>query len=458
MTVTSETTVCEATTTEVSPGTITYGGVTTVVETQTTIVCPVATVETSEGVVTSIIKETTFVCPTAGTYTIAPETTVVEESTVIVYPTPAVVVPGTYTKPEEIVTVTVPNYVYVCPAPVTDLPVPAPAAPTSAPTPVVEAPKPVVETPTPVVEAPKPVVETPAPVETPKEEASTSAPVAPKPTTDIVKPHGPTLGDDTDHWAITYTPYSHDGQCKSAGEVMTDLSAIKQKGFSTIRLYSADKTDCNGLENVSAACVAHGLNMILGVFIKADGLAAAAPQIDELAKFQHWDIVALVVVGNEAIFAGFATAPELANFIVNAKQVFANAGYTGPVTTTEPLNVLQQHAATLCDVVDVMGANIHPFFNSDITAETSGEFAKEQLDLVEKLCPGKDGINLEIGWPSAGRCNGAACPGHEQQATAMRGIREKLGGKSVFFSFHDDAWKEPGEFGCERSWGIGQLF
>lgn len=443
---THETTVCEATTTAVPAGTHTFGGVTTIVETATTVVCPVAVVETTDGVVTSTIRETSYVCPSAGTYTIAPTTSTVVESTVFVYPTPHVVAPGTYTKPEEIVTVTVPNYVYICPAPVTE----TPALPTSAPEPVTPAPAPAPEAPKPyVAESPKPVAPAPKPAAT--------AP-APKKAVAKISSSTPTLGDNTDHWAITYTPYTYDGQCKGAAEVMSDLAVIKNKGFSTIRLYSADKTDCNGLENVSAGCVAHGLHMIVGIFVKNTGLAGAAPQVDELVNFKHWDIVSLVVIGNEAIFAGFCSASELAGFIHSAKERFRGAGYNGPVTTTEPLNVLQQHASTLCDVVDVMGANIHPFFNSDVSAETCGEFAKGQLDIVESLCPGKQGINLEIGWPSDGRCNGAACPGKVEQATAMRGIREKLGGKSVFFSFHDDLWKEPGEFGCERSWGIGDLF
>ncbi|KFY06137.1 hypothetical protein V491_08835, partial [Pseudogymnoascus sp. VKM F-3775] len=55
-------------------------------------------------------------------------------------------------------------------------------------------------------------------------------------------------------------------------------------------------------------------------------------------------------------------------------------------------------------------------------------------------------------------CNGLACPGTAAQATAIKSIREAVGGKSVVFSYHNDDWKNLGPFDCERSWGISSLF
>nr|ATP16180.1 exo-beta-1,3-glucanase [Chaetomium globosum] len=107
--VTETTTVCGGTPTEVPSGTHTLGGVTTVVETATTVVCPVATTETQDGVVTSVIKTTTFVCPSAGTYTIAPITTVVPSVTTVVVPVVETYCPGTYTAPAVVTTVTETN-------------------------------------------------------------------------------------------------------------------------------------------------------------------------------------------------------------------------------------------------------------------------------------------------------------------------------------------------------------
>lgn len=128
------------------------------------------------------------------------------------------------------------------------------------------------------------------------------------------------------------------------------------------------------------------------------------------------------------------------------------------VTTTEPLNILQEYTDVLCPVMDIVGCNIHPFFNADISADSAGSFVTTELALVDGICEGKTGINLETGWPSAGYCNGVACPGVSEQKTAVDSIMAAAGSKSVMFSFVNDLWKEPGDFDCEQSWGMVQLF
>lgn len=167
----------------------------------------------------------------------------------------------------------------------------------------------------------------------------------------------------------------------------------------------------------------------------------------------------MIVVGNEAVFNNFCTAEGLAAFVIEAKSAFRTAGFTGPVTTTETIEVLSEHKSTLCPVCDVAAANIHPFFNGDVAAEQAGEFVAAQLERLEQTCPGKEAYyNLETGWPSKGSPNGAAVPGSWEQKAAIEGIKGAAGGKSAFFSFVDDLWKEEGEWGVERSFGCGQLF
>lgn len=425
ITLTKETTVCGATSTKLpSGGSYTAGGVTTVVTESTTVVCPYAAMSTgSGGVVTEVIMTTTYVCPSAGTYTIAPLTTVCETETVWVYPTPASYAPGTYTQPEVITTVTETDYVIFCPF---TSPAPAPVASTTyAPAPVVTS-----------TQA--------AAVSTPTEVSTTSS-----------SGSSTSLGSSGNQWAITYSPYNSDESCKDASSVMADITLIKSKGFQTVRVYS---TDCSGLQNIGSACEAVGLKMILGIFISNTGISGAQQQVSDIVSWGKWSLVELIVVGNEAIFSGFCTASELAAFITSCKSAFSAGGYTGPCTTTEPLNILQESTEALCAVVDVVGCNIHPFFNADVDAGSAGSFVASQLAIVDQLCSGKSGINLETGWPSAGECNGRACPGTNEQATAVAGIIAAAGGKSVMFSFVDDYWKEPGAFNCEQSWGSIQLF
>ncbi|KAF1989710.1 glycoside hydrolase family 17 protein [Aulographum hederae CBS 113979] len=473
VTLTSTTVVCSASSTSVAPGPCTYGGVTTSVSASTTVTCPYATVETSGSVVTSIIKTTTYVCPSAGVYTIAPTTTSVSESTVFVYPVPETYEPGTYTAPVQVVTITETSKVYVCPfetiSPSSSAPPPPPsttAEASSAPPPpppssyVAPSPSKVSS----VAPPPPPPSSYVAPppestYEAPPPESTYEAPssVAPKPSPSS-KPKPSSAPVHGDKWAITYTPYTTDGQCKSSDEISSDVAGIAAMGFSTVRVYA---TDCDALENVGGACKASGLKIILGVFIGPTGIGGSQDQVTDITSWGssgNWGMVEMIVVGNEAIFNSYCSAEELAVFITTCKGAFGGAGYNGPVTTTEPLNVLTEAASSLCGVMDVVSANIQPFFNADVTADDAGDFVASQIKLVADCCPGLEAYNLECGWPSSGSPNGAAVPGRDAQQKAIAGIIEKAGGKTVIFSFQDDSWKAPGEFGVEQHFGCSDHF
>jgi exo-beta-1,3-glucanase (GH17 family) len=438
VTVSQTTTVCGATSTHVPPGTHTCGGVTTTVTDATTVTCDVPTVITEGTVTTSTLISTEYVCPSGGTYTIGPITTTVTEETEIVYPVPTTIEPGTYTAPEQVVTITETDYVYWCPYTSSGLPTVAPA-PTTTP-----------EAPAPAPPAPKPTTVIATSV-APAPSSSAAPPATPS--------HGPIRGDE-DHFGITYTPYEpSNGNCKSAEAVDADIKTLKEDGFNVIRIYS---TDCNTLETVAPACAKYGMQMIVGVFVKASGCTYETPeikeQVDALAAWADWDMVKLFVLGNEAIMNHFCSAQQLRDLIVTVKSKCS--GYTGPYTIAETLNIWEQPEvpAAICDVVDIVGANIHPYFNSEVTPETAGDFVAGQLELLGKVCQGKDTLNLESGWPTEGRCNGSACPGQQEQATALESIRQACGDKTVFFSLDNDMWKEPGDCGCEQSWGTRQSF
>ncbi|KAF7937721.1 uncharacterized protein EAE97_007517 [Botrytis byssoidea] len=476
VTLTESTTVCGATSTGLpSAGTYTVGGVTTVVTTATTVVCPYAAVSTSEGVVTSTILTTTYVCPSAGTYTINPLTTTVTEPAVWVYPTPASYAPGTYTQPEVVTTITETNVVVFCPysssySTIVDATLPAgtPAQATSAPAPVTTSVVVPVATPSSssVYVAPSSSAASVAPSSSavsvvPSSSAVSSSVVASSvaspsaSSTSASSGNGGSVGSTGKQWAMTYSPYQDSGSCKTAAEVSVDVALIASKGFTAIRIYS---TDCSGLENVGNAAKLAGIKMIVGIFISETGCSGAADQVTELIAWGQWSLVELIVVGNEAVFGGHTTASELAAFISSSRSSFASAGYTGQITTTEPLNIWQENTSVLCSAVDITGANLHPFFNAEVTAENAGKFALSQLELADAICPGLTAINLECGWPSAGTCNGAACPGVEEQKTAVSSIIESCGGRAAIFSYTNDLWKQPGGFGCEQSWGSIHLF
>ncbi|KAL2756757.1 glycoside hydrolase family 17 protein [Sodiomyces alcalophilus JCM 7366] len=433
ITVSETTTVCAPDTTQLPEGTHTYGGVTTEVEHETTIVVPYPTEQTNNGVVTSVIETTTYVCPEAGTYTIAPTTTVVVEETVVVFPTITTVVPGTYTRPAVTTTVTETNVVVICPWTSEE---PAPPAPTAQ------------------VHEPAPE---PEPTYAPEPE--------PEPTPEPQpEPEQPGIGGgEGDHWAITYTPYSEDasGSCKTAAQVDADIKRISESGFNVVRIYS---TDCDTLENVGGAVEKYGLQLIIGIFVKDTCNPQAQDikdQVDAIRNWAKWQYVQLVVVGNECIFQGRCNAASLRELIVSVKGTLGAAGYNGPYTTAETLNVWEQPevASALCSVIDIVGGQIHPYFNADVAPSEAGAFVKNQLDILENdICGPKPALNLECGWPTGGNPNGKARPGLQEQRQAISSIREAVGEKTVFFSFHNDQWKDPGACGCEQYWGCGDLF
>ena len=423
LTVTDSTTVCGATGTEVPSGTHTVGGVTTVVETATTVTCPVATVKPSGTTVTSVIENTSYVCPSAGTYTIAPITTFVPSSTMLVYPTPATYTPGTYTKPEQTMTVTNTDYHYVCPE----------SSTSSSPVPTSSA----------------------TPTSTPALDLGISLSVGLGASSTSAVPSSTPSNSPSNVMGMTYSPYANDGGCKDQATVLKDVAEIAQKGFSHLRIYA---TDCNGLENVGKAAKQHNLKMILGVYIDGSGISKAQEQVDSINQWAQWDLVTLIVVGNEAVNDGYVSVGQLAGFISSSKQTWKASGYTGDVTTTEPINIWEQNGKDLCSSIDAIGANIHPFFNPKTTAEQAGKFARSSVGILEKICPGKDVLILETGWPNDGEANGNAVPGKEQQAAAIKGLVDEVGKQSVFFSYVNDLWKEPGNFNVERYWGCIENF
>lgn len=448
-------------TTTLTKGPNTYGGVTTIIKTATTVTCPVATVETSGSVTTSKVVLTTYVCPTPGTYTIAPTTSTVTATTVVPceYPVATTYAPGTYTHPESVVTVTKTSQVVVCPYSTTEpssseapsVPASSTAVPT---TEKPEAPKPS-EAPEPSSEAPETTSEAP---ETTSEAPKSSEAPKPKPSSTGSYSSGNSgLGAGNGLWSISYSPYNDDHSCKSSSDVAEDIADIAKKGFKAVRVYA---TECNTLQNVGGACKTYGLKMITGVFIKPDtGLQGGNSQVKDLCSWGKWDLVEAIVIGNEVVLNGIASAQELASYIAGATKELRSAGYKGAITTAETVGVLENpESKCLCDVVDIIGVNIHPFFDGQRTADQAGEFFKTQYKQAANTCKGKDTYVLEAGWPSAGNSNNAAVPGKSEQAKAIKGMAAAVPGHISFFTYRNDGWKGDDKFGIEKNFGCGDVF
>ncbi|KAL9128034.1 MAG: hypothetical protein Q9217_003198 [Psora testacea] len=259
-------------------------------------------------------------------------------------------------------------------------------------------------------------------------------------------------------WAMVYFPYNDDLTCKNLLTVRSDIATIARKGFTTIRLHA---TDCSALYKVGEAAQLYNMRMILGVHIDETGTTTAASQVQEMINWAQgtWDAVEMVVIGEETIFNEFVRPDNLAALIASSRRKLRAAGYTGPVTTTEPIPTLYENGAELCPVIDLPAANIHPFFHPEVASDTAGLYVAHALTVLGNICPGKSkAVNLETGWPSRGVPNGRAVPGRVEQMVAMDGIMRDAGHRSVVLGFGDDGWKDKGELEVEGAWGCEGLF
>lgn len=299
------------------------------------------------------------------------------------------------------------------------------------------------------------------PADTPKPAPSSSKEAdKPKPTGSYSNSgHIVTKGDK---WAMTYTPYAEDGQCKTAMDIATDIKKISEMGFTTIRSYS---TDCGVFENVVPECQKYGLKVIYGIFLEGGGAGGKGPfssyansQLEDIKNKAPKDSVAMVIVGNECMFNNNCQASELGSYIDYVRKELQGAGFPTDVaiTTTEPVGTWEEKGAALCDHIDVFAVQVHPYFTSSVTADKAGDFAAQQLEQAAKVCPeaaAKGKFITEIGWPKSGMANGLAVASPENQKIAMKSILEKVGSESCAFSFQNDTWKAPGALGVEQYFG-----
>ncbi|PVI08264.1 glycoside hydrolase family 17 protein [Periconia macrospinosa] len=308
--------------------------------------------------------------------------------------------------------------------------------------------------------APPPPSSTPKPAPPPA--SSSKSEEAPKPKPTGGSGYGANIVANGQKWAITYTPYAKDGQCMSAGQVQTDVARIAKLGYTTLRVYNVD---CGVFENVVPAAAKNGMKIIYGIFLdaaNAPGSAGANKQLDSIIKNAPKDSFAMLIVGNEYMSGHGGSVETLAPYVKECKKKLVGAGFpeTIPVTTTETVGALEQYGKSLCDVIDVLAAQVHPYFDGKIAASGAGEFAVKQLEQAAKVCPeaaARGKYITEIGWPTGGKTNGIAIPSPESQKEAISSIIKSVGSYATLFSYQDDDWKNPGAYGVEQKFGCADV-
>lgn len=375
--------------------------------------------------------------------------------------------------------------VYVIPSPVPE----TSSAPAYTPVPlpsISEAPKPSSKSeyvPAPAPSSKSEYVPAPAPSTSEKPVPTSYKPVPttkeaekPKPTKEAEKPkpskpahgggHGSHITPNGQKWSLTYTPYADNGDCRTDSVIKADIVKIAGWGYTTIRVYSVD---CGVFESVVPAAEAAGLKIIYGVFLDAANgpdSEAANEQLNAIIDNAGKDSTAMIIIGNEFSFNG-GSLEGLVSYVKKARQQIYAAGFSEeiPVTTTETVGVMTTPGnEIICEALDVLTVQIHPFFDYNTDAADAGDFALSQLEMAAKVCPeaAEKGMYItEIGWPHTGSNNGKAHATPEAQLTAIKSIVEKVGDISCLLSYQDDGWKSKfgasDKFGVETNFGCGTI-
>lgn len=260
-----------------------------------------------------------------------------------------------------------------------------------------------------------------------------------------------TLSNDTDSFVglgqgIAYAPYQSGGGCKSQDEVNADLA--KFKGFDIVRIYGVD---CNQVTTVLSAARSVGMKVFLGITNINNVSGDLANMISQVNG--DWSDVDTVAIGNEVVNQGLSSAADVVSALGTARGILKGAGYTGSIVTVDTFNAIIDNPE-LCQNSDYCAANCHAFFDPSTSAEGAGDFVYKQAQAVGQAAGGKNVVITESGWPSAGSCNGAACPGAQPQQQALSSLKSKFTANIFLFTAFNDCWKAPGQYGVEQHWGM----
>ncbi len=249
--------------------------------------------------------------------------------------------------------------------------------------------------------------------------------------------------------SVSYSPFAHsshpDGDDRpTAAQIRADLKAIAPI-TRAIRTYSST----GGAELVPPIAAQFGLRVTVGAWISKDQARNQREIRAAIELARHNSNVDAIVVGNETIYRGELTIPQLIALIKQAKQ-----SSPVPVTTGEIGSVWLDHPE-LASAVDFVAAHVLPYWNG-LPASQAADYTVEFYDKLRRALPGKRIVIAEFGWPSAGYNFQAANPGRIEQAMVLRkfvSAAEAYGIDYNIVEAIDQPWKTA-EGGVGPYWGL----
>jgi exo-beta-1,3-glucanase (GH17 family) len=251
---------------------------------------------------------------------------------------------------------------------------------------------------------------------------------------------------------MAYTPMNtqYPG-CNSLAPIQNNVTldlAVLSQVTNTIRLYG---TDCNQTEMVLHAIdrlQPLDMKVWIGVWLNSNETTNTR-QVSQL-----WSIldnygtkyVKGVIVGNEVLYRQDLTLAQLSTYISGVRTNLTSRGFNIPVASAD---LGDNWTSALADVVDVVMANVHPFFGGVSAPQAAGWTYTFWTghDVVLTQGTTKTNVISEVGWPSQGGTDCAPlnppCP--DLTAGAVSGIPEMV-------TFLDDWVCQTMKNGTEYFW------
>jgi len=207
------------------------------------------------------------------------------------------------------------------------------------------------------------------------------------------------------------------GACKAQSDWERDFSTMAglPGGFTSARLYAS--SDCDTLANAVPAALAHGVQLLVGVWAEDGNHYNAEKQalLNAINNYGH-DWILAVSVGSEDLYRANTDDGTLAQQIYDVR---------GMLTTVIPSDQMPQvghvdtwtawvtNATQTIQASDFIGTDGYPYFqNTDINDayNTFWQSVDAVRNTVNNVHPGAWVWITETGWPITGNSAGAAVP------------------------------------------------
>ncbi|KAJ6259824.1 Cell surface mannoprotein MP65 [Drechslerella dactyloides] len=273
----------------------------------------------------------------------------------------------------------------------------------------------------------------------------------------------PVSGGKSKGWGpgMVYSPYADGGDCKSEDTMAKEINLVASKGeYGWLRIYGVD---CNQVPVVVSCAAKNKMRVLLGIYDLSDegkvadatkaiiaGVKDANKKSDK--KEDDWSSIVGVSVGNEWLFNHpNDSAAKCKGLADSTRKTLRDAGFQGPVTNTDVWTIHLKNKE-LCGDDEIVTVNMHPFFDTSVTAQESGAFIKRHTEEIQKFC-GKPVVVAETGWPTKGQPQKNAIPSPENQKTFLSEVKKNYKNYCVLSAFNE-GWKKDGEYGVEKYWGV----